>query len=45
MLLGDDIVDIEKRDGVCSPTFLLDEFSVLFLHHQSFILKIQNLHK
>ena len=31
-VLNDDIVDIEKRDGICSSTFIVDEFPVLFLH-------------
>ena len=45
MLLNDDIVEIEKSDGMCSPTFIADEFPGLFLHHQSFLLNIQDLHK
>ena len=32
MLLNDDIVDIEKPDGISSFTFVVDEFSGLFLH-------------
>ena len=32
MLLNDDIVDIEKADGICLLTFVVNEFSVLFLH-------------
>ena len=32
MLLNDDIVDFEKPDGICLPTFVVDEFSRLFLH-------------
>ena len=32
MLLNDDIVDIEKPGGICSLTFVVDEFSGLFLH-------------
>ena len=32
MLLNDDIVDIEKLDGMCSLTFAVDELSGLFLH-------------
>ena len=32
MLLNEDIADIEKSDGICSLTFVVDEFSVLFLH-------------
>ena len=31
MLLDDDIVDIEKLDGICSPDFVMDELSGLFL--------------
>ena len=30
MFLNDDIVDIEKLDGVCSPTYVVDELSGLF---------------
>ena len=32
ILLNDDIVDIEKPDGTCLPTFFVNEFSGLFLH-------------
>ena len=32
MLLGEDIVDIEKSDGLCLLTFVVDEFSEIFLH-------------
>ena len=32
ILLYEDIVDIEKLDGICSLTFAVDEFSGLFLH-------------
>ena len=32
MLLNEDIIDIEKPEGICSLTFVVDEFSVLFLH-------------
>ena len=32
MLLNEDIVDIEKPDGICSLTFVVDGFSGLFLH-------------
>ena len=39
MLLNDDIVDIEKPDGICSPTFVVDEFSGLFLHPSIFSIK------
>ena len=36
MLLHDDIVYIEKPDGICSLTFVGDEFSGLFLHSSIF---------
>ena len=36
MLLNDDIVDIEKLDGICSLTFVVDELSGLFLHPSIF---------
>ena len=36
MLLNDDIVDIEKLDGICSLTFVVDKFSGLFLHPSIF---------
>ena len=39
MFLNDDIVDIEKPDGICSPTFVVDEFSGLFLHSSIFSIK------
>ena len=32
MLLKENIVDIEKPDGICLHTFVVDEFSGLFLH-------------
>ena len=32
MLLNDDIVDIEKTDGIHSFTFVIDEISRLFSH-------------
>ena len=32
MHLNEDIVDIEKPDGICSLNFFADEFSGLFLH-------------
>ena len=31
MLLNDDIVDIEKPDGICLSTFVADKFSGLLL--------------
>ena len=30
MLLNEDIVDIEKPDGICLLTFVVDEFCELF---------------
>ena len=39
MFLNDDIVDIEKRDGICLPTFAVNEFSGLFLHPLIFSIK------
>ena len=39
MLLNDDIVEIEKLDGLCSPTFVADEFSGLFLHPSIFFIQ------
>ena len=45
MLLNNDIVDIEKSDGICLLTFVVYEFLGLFHIHQSFLLKIQDLHK
>ena len=32
MLLNESIVDIEKPDGICLLTFVVDGFSGLFLH-------------
>ena len=39
MFLNDDIVDIEKPDEICSPTFVIDEFSALFSHPSVFPIK------
>ena len=36
MLLNEDIVDIEKPDGVCLLTFVVAEISGLFLHASIF---------
>ena len=36
MLLKEDIVDIEKPEGIFSLTFDVDEFSGLFLHPSIF---------
>ena len=40
MLLNDDIVDIEKSDGMCSPAFVVDDISGLFLHPLIFSIKL-----
>ena len=32
MILNEDIVEIEKPNGICSLTFVVDEFSGLLLH-------------
>ena len=32
MLFNDNIVDVEKSDGICLATFVVDEFSGLFVH-------------
>ena len=39
MLLNDANVDIQKPDGICSPTFFVDEFLGLFLHPSIFSIK------
>ena len=39
MPLNEDIVDIEKPEGICSLTFAVDEFSALFLHPSTFTIK------
>ena len=39
MLLNDDIVDIEKPDEACSPTFIVDVLSGLFIHPSIFSIK------
>ena len=36
MLLNGNVVDIEKPDGICSVTFVEDEFAWLFLHPSIF---------
>ena len=45
MNLSEDIVDIEKPNGICPLTFVVDEFSGLFLHPSIFSITIQDLHK
>ena len=39
MPLNDNVEDIEKPDGICSPTFVENEFSGLFLHPSIFSIK------
>ena len=39
MVLNDDIADIDKPDGICLPTFVVDEVSGLFLHPSFFYIK------
>ena len=40
MLLSDDIVDIQKPDGISSPTFVVNELIIyLFLHPSIFSIK------
>ena len=39
MSLNNNIVDIEKPDGICSPSFVVDNFSGLFLHPSMFSIK------
>ena len=39
MLLNDDILDIQKADRICSPTFPVDEFLGLFLQPSIFSIK------
>ena len=36
MRLNEGIADIEKLDGICLLTFVVDEFSRLFLHPSIF---------
>ena len=39
MLLNYNIADIKKPDGICSPTFVVEEFSGLLLHPSIFSIK------
>ena len=39
MLLNDDIVEIEKPDEISFLTFVVNEFSRLFLHQSIFSIK------
>ena len=40
MILNDDIVITAKTDRICSPTFVVDEFSGLFLERSIFYKKV-----
>ena len=39
MLLNDDTVDLKKSDGICSPTFFVDEFPEFLKHPSIFSFK------
>ena len=39
MSLNDDIVNIEKLDGILPLTLVVDDFSGLFLHPSNFTIK------
>ena len=39
MSLNDNMVDIEKPDRICLPTFIVNDFSELFLHQSIFSIK------
>ena len=39
MFLNDDIVDMEKPDGICLPSFAVNEFSRLILNPLIFSVK------
>ena len=47
MFINDNIIYIEKPDGICSPNFVVNDFSELVLHQSSvnFLSKIQGWHK
>ena len=32
MSLNDDVIEVEKPNGICSHTFIVNDFPVLFLH-------------
>ena len=40
MILNYDILDIEKPDGICSLTFVVNKFSGLLLHPSIFCILI-----
>ena len=42
MFLNGDIGDIESLDGICSPTFNVDQILGLFLHPSTFSIKLQD---
>ena len=44
-MLLNDIANIEKPDGICSLTYIVNEFSRLFLHPSILLLNIQDLYK
>ena len=33
------IIDIENPQGICSPTFAVDDFYEIFLHLSTFLIK------
>ena len=39
MLLNDNIVEMKKAEGICLPTFSVDDFSGLFIHPSIFSIK------
>ena len=45
LLLNKDTVDIEKSDRICSPTFVVNEFSGLFLCPLIFAFSIKDQHE
>ena len=45
MSSNEDITDIEKPDGICSPNFVVDDLTELFLHSSMFSIKTQDLLK
>ena len=45
LYLNDDIINIEKPDGICFLAFMGTNFSGLFLHPSIVLSKIQDMHK
>ena len=39
LLLSNDVVDIRNSNGITSPTFVVDDFSELFLHQSIISIK------